>query len=468
MMALRCQSITLLFTIYLLHLHTHKLSFYCSQFNSPSLAMTLEMNVNCSGLETHYTDVTTDVQNAFLLIYSIAVFVIGNFYFIFFQVSILLMISEFYLSFPSPGFLGDAIVLFCSISYMNVTYNIDNVTILFVKHLALADLLSLTTVVLPLAVLHGAQRWVLGCAMCYVLGVINNYPGLLHIHFILLISAHRLVRCVAPVKSSAIFTRNKAYGIVALIWIYCAILPLFVMFSQTEIRLITDSCTLDTYDVGSDRMGPVVMKGFWVLFICVPFVAVIIAILLLALTSLKLSGIVWNKNRKILITTFMIGGSFFVSWSPHIAFTIWRTFDESLSTSSLNRIPQYFHMISLCINPIIYTLVNRNFKNFMKEHARKVSEATTSFSTATGVSTTTQKTESLQTRVRRWTNFEIIFENSNNNINRGIAIQCDTARRFSYAPGVFREMSGSRKNSRKIAVTVSQPELSIALDESAG
>ena len=39
--------------------------------------MTLSAVVNCTGLETHYDEVTTDVQNVFLLVYSIIVFVIG-------------------------------------------------------------------------------------------------------------------------------------------------------------------------------------------------------------------------------------------------------------------------------------------------------------------------------------------------------------------------------------------------------
>lgn len=348
-------------------------------------------------------------------------------------------------------------VLFGSISYMNVTYNIDNITILFVKHLAIADLLSLIFVVLPLAVLHAARRWVLGCVTCYILGVVNNYPGLLHIHFILLISVHRLVRCVAPVKSGAVFKKNMAYLIVGLIWAYCAILPLFIMMSQLEIRLITDSCTLDTYDYGSSQIAGIetgtVMTVFWVVGICIPFVLVILCIVLLAITSLKLSGVMWNKNKKILITTLMIGGSFIVSWSPHIVFTIWRAFDASLSSSSLNRLPQYCHMISLCVNPIIYTIVNRNFKKFMKEHARKVSEATTSFSTGTS----TYKADNLNNRVRRWTNFEIIFENSPSNKPHGSEPRPGQSRRFSYAPGVFKEASGRRSGRR---MNSSHPELS--------
>ena len=40
------------------------------------------------------------------------------------------------------GFLGDVVVLAYSTYYMNVSYNMDNVTILFVKHLAIADLVS--------------------------------------------------------------------------------------------------------------------------------------------------------------------------------------------------------------------------------------------------------------------------------------------------------------------------------------
>ena len=353
-------------------------------------------------------------------------------------------------------------VLFGSISYMNVTYNIDNITILFVKHLAIADLLSLIFVVLPLAILHGARRWVLGCVTCYLLGVVNNYPGLLHIHFILLISVHRLLRCIAPIKSGAMFRKNKAYLIVGLIWAYCAILPIFTLFSQQEIRLITDSCTLDTYDFGTSRIAGIetgtIMTIFWIISICLPFTLVIICIVLLAITSLKLTGVIWNKNKKILITTLLIGGSFVVSWSPHIVFTIWRTFDQSLSSSSLNRLPQYFHMVSLCVNPIIYTIVNRNFKKFMKEHARKVSEATTSFSTTT--TTTAHKSETLNNRVRRWTNFEIIFEN--NSPNKTQTSRNSQTRRFSYAPGAFRSNPG-RKNSRRV-ITASHPELSVSFN----
>ena len=303
------------------------------------------------------------------------------------------------------------VVLFCSISYMSVTYNADNITILFVKHLAIADLLSLVSVVLPLAVVHAARRWVLGCIGCYLLGILNSYPGLLHIHFILLISVHRLLRCVIPVRSGSFFTRNRSYGLVAAVWVYCSVIPVCVLLSQLEISFITDSCTIDTYSVRSPGIGTL-MATLWVLYICVPFVLVILAILFLAVNSCKLTGVVWNRNKRILYTTFLIGGLFVFSWSPHIIFTFWRSINHNLIGSSLNRIPQYCHMVSLCINPIVYTIVNRNFKRFMKEHARKVSEATTSFSTGGTTTTSSRPSLAIGTKMRRWTNFEIIFENS--------------------------------------------------------
>ena len=34
--------------------------------------------VNCSGLETHYDEITTDTERNFLLVYSILVFCIGK------------------------------------------------------------------------------------------------------------------------------------------------------------------------------------------------------------------------------------------------------------------------------------------------------------------------------------------------------------------------------------------------------
>ena len=342
---------------------------------------------------------------------------------------------------------------------MNVSYNIDNVTILFVKHLAIADIISQVVVVLPLLTLHAAKHWVLGCTSCYILGVINNYPGLLHIHFILLISAHRLLRCLAPVRSAAVFTKAKAYFTVAFIWVYCAVLPLAIFFTQIEINFITDSCTANTYNVGLSRVIGNITITLWVVYICIPFMLVILSIIVLAFISFKLSGVVWNRNRKIVMTTFMIGGSFCISWSPHIVFSFWRAFNGELSTSSLNRIPQYFHMISLCINPIIYTIVNRNFKKFMKEHARKVSEATTSFSTGP-MTGSHSKSETINERIRRWTNFEIIFENA------ASPFENRESKRFKFASGALQD-----NVSRRVACTtspigeLSQPGISVTVHE---
>ena len=273
-------------------------------------------------------------------------------------------------------------------------------------------------------------------------GVINIYPGVLHIHFILLISLHRLVRCALPVKSGALFTRNKAYLVVAGVWVYCTVFPSCLHLAQLEIsQLITDSCTVDTYHVGTNyqimcEQTRSIIICLWVLYVCVPFLLVLLCIALLALISLKLTGVVWNKNRKILMTTFMIGGSFLVSWSPHIAFSVWRTFDSTLRSSSFNRIPQYFHMLSFCVNPVIYTVVNRSFKNFMREHARKVSEATATRSTPG--SAPKGPGESTSSRVRRWTNFEIIFENSSLKKEGGERKPGEKMRRFSYAAGAFK------------------------------
>lgn len=331
---------------------------------------------------------------------------------------------------------------------MNVSYNIDNVTILFVKHLAIADLLSQLVIVLPLLTLHSAKKWILGCTACYILGVVNNYPGILHIHFILLISVHRLLRCMAPVRSGKLFTRGIAFTVVGFIWVYCALLPAIIFFTQIEISFITDSCTVDTHHSGN----PLIIT-LWIIYICIPFTMVILSILVLAVISFKLSGVVWNKNKKIVMTTFMIGGSFCISWSPHILFSIWRSLDGDLSTTSLNRIPQYFHMISLCINPIIYTIVNRNFKKFMKEHARKVSEATTSFSTVpiTGFSGQARNcSEIINERVRRWTNFEIIFENSTS------PFENKDSRRYTYSSGMIQDTASPRKSPRIVEIIQSE------------
>ena len=72
------------------------------------------------------------------------------------------------------GLVGNSIVLYTSIHYGALKF--DSVTLLFVHNMAIADLIAMLLVFIPMMTTVVAKRWVLGSGLCWFLGYFFIVP----------------------------------------------------------------------------------------------------------------------------------------------------------------------------------------------------------------------------------------------------------------------------------------------------
>ena len=87
------------------------------------------------------------------------------------------------------GLIGNAFVIYASFKYG--TFQMDKITILFVRHLAIADIIFIIIYLTPMLITHCFHAWVLGAFLCNVTGYICSIPVTANINFIMAVSIHR-------------------------------------------------------------------------------------------------------------------------------------------------------------------------------------------------------------------------------------------------------------------------------------
>ena len=143
--------------------------------------------------------------------------------------------------------LANAFVIVASLKYG--TFKMDRVTIMFVRHLVIADTIFIIGYPILDIIVHFQQRWVFGTIVCYIVGYAISIPGTANINFILAVSIHRYVRCKWPLKAQLI-TDARARRIVYLTWIISLILiAYFAAFSLTvEFNVYITNCSFHSQD----------------------------------------------------------------------------------------------------------------------------------------------------------------------------------------------------------------------------
>ena len=87
------------------------------------------------------------------------------------------------------GLFGNAFVIISSILFNS--FGLDAVSVTFIRHLALADIIHTILRIFPMVTVNITKEWVLGSVFCYVEGILRLISGAANINFIFTISLHR-------------------------------------------------------------------------------------------------------------------------------------------------------------------------------------------------------------------------------------------------------------------------------------
>ena len=284
------------------------------------------------------------------------------------------------------GLSANSFVVYASLRY--ASFSMDKITILFLRHLAITDILMVIFIALPMLYVHMTQPdedpfqsigW-----LCDVLGYI--YEVLIHSHimFYLIIAGHRFIRCIYPFKLQ---TMSKKQGRICCVVVWCLGLILFAIFPLTFHTLTAaegKEVKQVAFSMGMAMCGTTTQDKEWWLFNLIYTIILIFLIIILNLTTLIYSTYV-NRNAKvksrnvtearITVGTMSICVVLSNFWAPYFLFRSligtdgdFKTVDDySFGSKSMSHLP----IITAVVNPLIYTVVNKRFKVFLvKELSR--------------------------------------------------------------------------------------------------
>ncbi|XP_063678902.1 rhodopsin, GQ-coupled-like [Bolinopsis microptera] len=258
------------------------------------------------------------------------------------------------------GFIGNTLVTIATM--YRKAFSGDNISIVFVRNLAIADLLYILIQVVPdIAVRLNSHQWILGPTCCFISAHAVYIPGAANMAFIFSISLYRLLSCKFPFQFRETITIQQANVFSIVVWAWSVVPSVLYLCHNTQavFQPLTSDC-----EVVFQRKGLVnlVIAGPYVV---VPFLGLITCNIWLYCIARKSAARLGKSARQALVTIGAVSVLFTVSWLPYIA----RKIVMIVTKKDLNwpmRPDIMFYELSIFGNPIIYTVVNERFKVFLK------------------------------------------------------------------------------------------------------
>ena len=236
------------------------------------------------------------------------------------------------------GIIGNSVVIYASTKYQ--TFDMDKITIFFVRHLACSDLLIVVFLGVPICVTHVAQGWVLGGVLCHVSAYTFAILPITTLNFTVMVGLHRLLRCTCP-RRLGMLNKNHAKVLAAVMWAM-SVVPGIGKAVHKEHTLFIPAWATCFFDL----WRPVYPKALLALSCCFQIIPSII--LLLANISLIIFSVTQKRQtprqaptRSYNKTIYLISILYFLSWIP---FSISDTFTRKVNILLKNLFKIYLNL----------------------------------------------------------------------------------------------------------------------------
>lgn len=263
------------------------------------------------------------------------------------------------------GLSGNTLVLYSSLLYNSI--KLDEISLIFVQHIALADMLYLLSAILPCTVTYFAKKYLLGDVYCFVFAQLALIPAASNILFVLVVTVYRCRLVTSPFFS---VTRRLARVLVFIIWCLATV-PTGISLGNGSDSVFTASAgrCISTIYLTTDKTAKIsLFLGLGVIVILPLFVITVCNITLCVIAvrnSFRLSNPSRSINYRGLLTILSLSVTVTITWAPYVAYTFLKA-----KTPQLSQVFELvaFHCIFLnsCVNPYLYTLTNRRFGEFVK------------------------------------------------------------------------------------------------------
>lgn len=277
------------------------------------------------------------------------------------------------------GIGANIFVTYSSTNYRSIRF--DRWGPILTRNLSIADGLYTLFVIFPVLINNLGRKWVFGEVSCHMSAGFRITLMLASTNFLTGVSVHRLLQGLNPLRDYITLTRNSV-GLSVIVWIYSSLVSVR-LFTYDTFQVRFDSeiayCKFQGYRHSCENFI------FTTVMLTIPFCIIITSHLLLYYISkkqlnrskkirkqsIKAPGLVNAGKlrerrgiRRTLSTLTSLAALLVISWLPNILFHLlplhgyhWRHFRRAV---------MYLYFLNTVGNPILYTLVNRDFKNYAK------------------------------------------------------------------------------------------------------
>lgn len=264
--------------------------------------------------------------------------------------------------------LGNGTVLYAS---LNNTLKIDNISLLFVQNIAVTDIVITLLFYLPMLPTLCARHWVLGDTLCYISAMfLRSIPRYNEVIVISVLSVFRL------------WVINKPRGVrdgIPLYRVKLLMLGLLVLSAYPGLSLTVLGCTglFVVHFINclpSMECNSVILRGVnAVLFTGSPLFLVWLSNISIMVILFKQSHKFHDAvNRSTITLLLCICWAFSLAYTPFCIVSLLKLCGIH-GPMWLDLVGVYMTSINVIVNPVVYTIKNREFRGFLERRFRRIS-----------------------------------------------------------------------------------------------
>ena len=280
------------------------------------------------------------------------------------------------------GICGNVFVLYATIFHNAI--KLDKMSIWIIKNLAVVDLCNCVFVIIPaISNQYSEGKWIFGSSLCYAYAINLYSPITANAVLINLLSLNKLLRCMYPLRTLSCSRLSKAMASsftilissIPMAWIMTALSQ--KAFNYVLIRINDENitalriCTSYFLDTNTVTTTTRIAVSVATVLTAVPSLSLVITTTMLMIYAMKKTNRPINKTNVLLV--ILMTASFLLSLLPYTIYAVAHFFPRSISHKLFDKMFECawsFTFISSWSNPIIYSVMNQNFRNFVKASIR--------------------------------------------------------------------------------------------------
>ena len=271
------------------------------------------------------------------------------------------------------GSIGNILVIYAT-TRCDQVFKMNRTNMCFIKNLAIADLLYITTRVIPVMMVNFTIDWKFGYAVCFSSAMTASIAAIANVNFIAALTIYRLTMLTFPLRNFQILLKHSR-ALCYSLWLYSSILGFRSIFVKTEaIFVMQISTCIITYNYNG-----VENILFSTMFLITPFSIIILCNILLAIktflytrnlranrqiriTKIGMKNMMEKRRKQATVTVGSLSLLLVISWLPGF---IKRFGGMKGSHPGLSKATIYLFFLNSFGNPILYTLCSNDFKKFV-------------------------------------------------------------------------------------------------------